>query len=452
MQLNLEQARKRAKELVRSGRAATLAEAQREIARELGYSSWPKLVHAFDPSSIVDRFVEQAGERGDQARELLDANPEVRADPWVALTLGDASGVRDAVHAGGPLAQPPLFYVARSRVASDTVTAAKDLLARGADPNGPASEEWTNLSIACARGDSALARLLLEAGALPNDSDSLYHSVEPVDDGCLRLLLEHGATVPGTSALHHALDFDRLEPVRLLLEHGADPNEHPDWPPLHHAVARGRSPAFARLLVARGADPTARDKDGRTAYQHAVRRGSTDVADTLRELGSTTDLTDGDRALNAIATGKGVTDTALDADAPSVLIELAMTNAETLSRVVDAVGPMFSARFGGGPRGTLLHQAAWLGRVELVKLLLQRGADANATVDTDYATPLGWAAVGSRYSGDHPRDSRSAADPDYVGTARLLVGAGATIAFKDVEMATEPLSSWLVSALRAREA
>jgi ankyrin repeat protein len=445
MQVNLEQARKRAKELVRSGRAPTLAEAQRRIARELGYASWPKLVHALGRSSLVDRFVRLAGERGGATASLLESHPELRTDPWVALSLGDSSLTRDAVRPGGPLELPPLFYVARSRVATDTVPAARDLLERGADPNGPGGEEWTNLSIACARGDEALARLLLEAGATPNDNDSLYHSVEPRDDACLRLLLEHDATVPGTNALHHALDYERLEPVRLLLEHGGEPNEYPDWPALHHAVLRGRSPEFARLLVAHGADPTARDENGRTAYQHAIRRGSAALAETLRELGSPTEVTGADRALNAIASGGPVDGGALDDDAPDVLIELAMTDATTLARVVAAVGPMFSARWGGGPRGTLLHQAAWFGRVELVELLLARGADVNAMVETEYATPLGWAAVGSRYTPDHPSDSFSAPDADYVGIARLLVDAGAAIELKDVEMATSPLSDWLAA-------
>jgi ankyrin repeat protein len=400
---------------------------------------------ALDRRTVVERFVHLAGERGGRARELLEQHPEIRGDPWAALSLGDATAIRDAARPGGPLALPPLFYVARSRVAADTATAARDLLARGADPNGPGGEEWTNLSIACARGDAPLARALLDAGATPDDNDSLYHSVEPADDACLRLLLEHGATVPGTNARHHALDSERHEPVRLLLEHGGDPNEPDDWPALHHAVLRGRSPAFLRLLVAHGADPAARDERGRTAYRHAVRRGSDDAAETLRELGSPTDLDAADRALNAIATGGPVDASALDDDAPDVLIELAMTDAETLGRVVDAVGPMFGARWGGGPRGTLLHQASWFGRVELVELLLQRGADPNAEVETEYATPLGWAAVGSRYSPDHPNDSFSAPDADYVGVARLLVDAGATVEPKDVEMAAPPLSEWLAS-------
>ena len=253
--------------------------------------------HAPDPPT-AERVIREADARHDRALELLEAAPALRGDPWVALTLGDASGVRDARRPGGPLGQPPLFYVARSRIAADTVTPARELLERGADPNGPAGEEWTNLSIACSRGDAALVELLLEHGAEPNDNDSLYHSVETRDDACTRLLLEHGATVTGTNALWHALDYDRIEPVRLLLEHGGDPNEASHWPALHHAVTRRRSPEFLRLLVEHGADPTARDRKGRTAYQHAFGGGEAELAATLLELGAPDDVTAADRALN----------------------------------------------------------------------------------------------------------------------------------------------------------
>ncbi len=388
-------------------------------------------------------FLAEADQRHDRALELLEAAPELRADPWVALSLGEVPEGLDATAPGGPLGVPPLFYVARSRVA-DTLPAATALLARGADPNGQAGEEWTNLSIACSRGDAALVQLLLAAGAEPNDNDSLYHSVESPDDRCTTLLLEHGATVRGTNALWHALDFDRTDRVRLLLEHDGDPNESPHWPALHHAVMRSREPEVLRLLVAHGADPARRAGNGRTALQLAYRLGRDDLVATLRELGAPDDLGEQDHALHAVASGQ-VPDRpiTLDRDARNVLIELAMRDAASLGRVVDAVGVDFSAGWGGGPSGSLLHQAAWFGRPDYVRLLLARGAEVDGRARTEYATPLGWAVVGSRYSPAHPDDNFSSPDGDFLAVAELLVAAGARIEPKFAEMAVPPLSGWL---------
>jgi ankyrin repeat protein len=444
MKIDIEQARRRAKELVKSGGAARLADAQREVARGLGYPSWPALVHALEPPT-AERVIHEADSRPDRALELLDSAPSLRADPWVALTLGDPSAIADATTPGGPLQRSPLFYVARSRIAHDGLAAARDLIARGADPNGPGGEEWTSLSIACSRGDAELARLLLDAGAEPNDNDSLYHSVEPADDACTRLLLERGARVTGTNALWHALDYERIERVRMLLEHGGDPNESPWWPALQHAVGRGRSAPFILLLADHGADPAQADRQGRTAYQHAVRRGRADLQDALRSIGSPTTATAEDEALGAISRGEAAPEIELDADARDILIELAMCDAAGLARVVSAVGANFSARWGGGPRGSLLHQAAWFGRPDYVELLLRNGADVDARVETEYDTPLGWCAVGSRYSPQHPNDSFSSPDADYVGVARVLMQAGARSEARFAEMALPPLSDWLAS-------
>jgi ankyrin repeat protein len=393
----------------------------------------------------ADGFLREVDHRPDRALDLLAAAPALRADPWVALSLGDVPDGIDATTPGGPLSRLPLFYVARSRVAKDNLAAARLLLERGADPNGSGGEEWTNLSIASSRGDAALVRLLLAAGADPNDNDSLYHSVEPADEGCTRLLLEHGATVLQTNALWHALDFDRIGRVELLLEHDGDPNESTSWPALHHAVTRGRGPDFVRLLVAHGARLDHRARDGRTAFQLALRRGRDDLVETLRELGALTTADDQDCALWAVSRGeRSATEIRLDDDARDVLIELAMRDTDSLQHVVDAVGANFSARWGGGPRGSLLHQAAWFGRPDFVRLLLERGAEPDARVATEYATPLGWAAVGSRYSPAHPNDSFSSPDGDYVGVAELLVAAGARTESKFAEMAVPPLADWLV--------
>ncbi len=173
---------------------------------------------------------------------------------------------------------------------------AAHLLERGADPNASFENRYGRMSaLYGASGvvhDAALTRLLLEAGADPDDGESLYHATEASDPACLALLLAHGAQTRATNALAHALDDDRFEHVRQLLEAGADPNE---GALLAHAVRRGRGPRFLTLLAEHGADlerPGGETWRGevplRTAYQHAVLRGRDDQAEALAGLGAVT--------------------------------------------------------------------------------------------------------------------------------------------------------------------
>jgi ankyrin repeat protein len=78
--------------------------------------------------------------------------------------------------------------------------------------------------------DPELTKLLLEAGADPNDGESLYHSLENL--ACTRALLEHGARIEENNALYRALDFDNVAVLELLLAHGADANVPAGGPPI----------------------------------------------------------------------------------------------------------------------------------------------------------------------------------------------------------------------------
>src|SRR5205807_10337160 len=109
-------------------------------------------------------------------------------------------------------------------------------------------------------------------------------------------------------ALAHALDYERPEHVRLLLEAGADANEAAL---LVHAVRRGRSIDYVRLLVDHGADLERRGGEWstppeqyRTAYQNAFVRGRDDVAELLAELGTATELKPWDCEVAAIVRGE----------------------------------------------------------------------------------------------------------------------------------------------------
>ena len=110
--------------------------------------------------------------------------------------------------------------------------------------------------------DPVLTKLLLDAGANPNDGESLYHSLE--NPACTRLLLEHGARIAESNAIYRSIDLDDDTALKLLLQHGGDPNEpaqNPpltDWgSPLAWAIYR-RRPRHAKVLLAAGADPSRR--------------------------------------------------------------------------------------------------------------------------------------------------------------------------------------------------
>src|SRR6185436_12328952 len=70
-----------------------------------------------------------------------------------------------------------------------------------------------------------LVRLLLEAGANPNDGQSMYHAAEQWTNDALDLLVAHGASHQELSyCLKHKIDFNHEPGIRRFLEHGADPN------------------------------------------------------------------------------------------------------------------------------------------------------------------------------------------------------------------------------------
>jgi len=103
-----------------------------------------------------------------------------------------------------------------------------------------------------------------------------------------------------------------------------------------------------------------------------------------------------------------------------------------LDAVIEALGPNYEGVVAGSPKLSLLGHAAWVGDPDVVRRLLEAGADARGVPN---ALPLATAAVGSQ--------NYRAPGRDYVAVAELLVAAGNQIEPGFLDVADGPLYDWL---------
>jgi ankyrin repeat protein len=128
---------------------------------------------------------------------------------------------------------------------------------------------WTPLHLAAHFGRVDTLRLLLECGA-----DVHARSSNPMNNTPL-----HAAAAGGKP--------ETVAAVAALLARKADPNarQHGGWTALHSAAQSGRLD-LARLLLDHGAEPNPRSDDGTTALEMAEEKGHREVAALLRDRGA----------------------------------------------------------------------------------------------------------------------------------------------------------------------
>jgi ankyrin repeat protein len=394
-----------------------LADAQLVIAREYGLESWPrwKALADFlcaDFGARASLFLAAAiGDDPRRGEEMLARAPDLAgSDLHAACAACDPERVAEQLardpqqvaRRAGPNDAEPLWLLCFSNLrpqeaaAGDArVAIARRLLAAGADPNATAPLASETGSFAAPpllgtlrRNQPRLTEVLLEAGAIA-DADTFYHASECRDAQSLRALLAHGAPPTGSHALGHALDFPGTEKLRLLLAAGADPNEvhYRAGTSLQHAARRGRGAEEIDLLLEHGAAIDARAADGRSAYAIARRLGQRESAEHLKRRGAATELDLDDRfaaaCANADAAGARellAGDPGLVARAdPALLVVAARRDHREAVRLMLDLGFPIESRGGFDMEATALNHAALHAHVEMVALLLEHGADPEAT-------------------------------------------------------------------------
>ena len=328
-------------------------------------------------------------------RALIEAGADVHARSRVR-SVAAASSPRTGAAEGVSVVEEggftPLLFAARQ----GDLASARLLLAAGADPNDTAPTGAAALVVAAHSGHGALAAWLLDQGADPN------------------------AAGAGYAPLHAAVLRGDAELVSALLDHGADPNArlargtpHARYGKLYALEMRlaGATPFFLaaqygfadvmRRLAAAGADPRAGLEGGVTPLMAAAGM----LTPGFIQAGN-------DRRGRAIDTAEMELALRQDPDRRRLM----NSGIDAVRAAVELGADVNAARANGD---TALHLAAHHGFNTVVRYLVGRGADPNAK-NARGQTPLDFALGVGRVP---ERNPVTGAD---VSTADLLRELGAT--------------------------
>jgi ankyrin repeat protein len=340
-----------------------LHDAQLILARAYGFDSWPKL-KAYVDGVTVRRF-RDAVIAGDRARSaaMLSVRPELghasidnlqvlhhavlnRSPEMVRLLMRHDARARDGVYPHRDATSPLTIAIERGYEEIVAIIEEEELRQRERKSRVAGAPEPTALFAAIASGADAQAIALMEA------TPALVRTCH---------------AVTGMTPLHMAAR--RLTPglVEWLLGHGAEPraldgrqHEPLDWAAYASSLETAdRFAAIASMLTSRGAGLTA---------AAAVVLGDVEWLRTRHAAGSLT---------NPIEDAGG-------------LLRIAATHdrADVLALLLDmGFDPDERVRVGGGDdlsvsSGMPLAYCAGAGKYEMAELLLTRGANPNASIDS----------------------------------------------------------------------
>ena len=307
----------------------------------------------------------------------------------------------------------------------DDLDMAELLVQAGADVSAANRAGATPMRLAAINGSAPMIRMLLDAGVdidapLTRDGDTaLMIAARTGDPDAVRVLLDRGADIDaretwaGTTALMWAVSEHHPEVAGMLIARGADvevrskviavansrgvegtvpvdaePDAEPvgyangGFTPLMFAAREGQLEA-ARLLAAADANVNTTAADGKNALSMAIYNGHFEVASFLLETGADANHADAegfpplfwavDRRNMEWSPGFPWVETT----DPLPLVRALLEAGADPNTFVNNT-PRSRRNFGGSPRtlfATSLMRAAYSGDVELVRLLVEYGAD-----------------------------------------------------------------------------
>jgi ankyrin repeat protein len=347
-------AKERLAELRANDPTNKLHSAQLLIARDYGFKSWRAL------KSRVDELARSHRE-----------NVEV----FEAARAGDVEAVRRAVNSGFDPATPDADGRTIYQIAKERGHGAIEVLVRDLRQGDTRSEP-----------DARAVRAILSAAQSGNVSE-----LRTLLDTQPELIDAMGGGLKKATALHLAVLRNHHAVVRLLIRRGADFDLR-DFPdnatPLHFAAVHGDLETI-RLLVEAGADVEGKGDDyeiGVLGWATCFQKARKDVADYLLAHGATLNL----------------------------WTAIALDRAEDVGAMITRQPTLLESRMSRNQhRRTPLHHAAAKDQRRIVRLLLEFGADPNAT-DATGGTPMTTA-------------SQEGAGPEVIDA---LLAAGAPLDFR----------------------